>query len=119
MSALGRVHIAMLSAALAAALCGAGCNRPDDRAAVAEKQAAATYHLTGQPDVNFRDHVGRQVEVSGVLNAQQRIATRTTQDPAPNATGTSGSPQVSSATQLDVKRLEVKSIKPLAGACET
>lgn len=109
----------------AAPLTTTGCLRAGDAegtfvltAARAETgDQTATYHLVGDPTVKLADHIGQQVEVSGVLSAQQAIATRTTQDPAPNTTGTSGSPQVSSSTRLDIKRLEVQSVKPLGSAC--
>ena len=67
--------------------------------------------------MNLRDHIGRQVEVSGILNAQQRIATRSTTDPAPTATGTAGTPEVSTTTQLDIKRLDVQRVRPVGDEC--
>jgi len=71
--------------------------------------------------VNLQDHVGTRIEVSGVVDQQSQVATRQTAQPADNATGTAGkpgTPTVQTGTQLQIKRLEVTSVKRAAGDCE-
>jgi hypothetical protein len=82
-------------------------------------EQTATYHLVGAEGVNLGDHVGRQVEISGVVNAQQEVATRSPAKPAENPTGTTGTPTVSTATELDIKRIDVRQIRKVADRCET
>jgi hypothetical protein len=82
-------------------------------------EQTATYHLIGAEGVNFTDHVGRQVEVSGVVKGQQEVATRSPAKPAENPTGTTGTPTVSTATELDIKRIDVRQIRKVADRCET
>ena len=89
----------------------------------AQTQASAetaTYHLTGAQGVNLRDHIGRQVEVSGVVRSEQEVATASPSRPAANdkATGTAGTPTVQTRTQLQVRQLDVKSVKATGDKCE-
>ncbi|HJR59816.1 MAG TPA: hypothetical protein VJ813_10470 [Vicinamibacterales bacterium] len=82
---------------------------------------AATYELAGDAGVNLQDHVGRRVEVTGVIDQQSQVATRQSAQPADNATGTAGkpgTPTVQTGTQLSIKRLEVKAVKRTGGDCE-
>src|SRR5918998_1115607 len=70
----------------------------------AQTQASAetaTYHLTGAQGVNLRDHIGRQVEVNGVVRSEQEMASASASRPAANdkATGTTGTPTVQTRTQ--------------------
>jgi hypothetical protein len=106
-----------------------GCLRAGDAAGTfvlttsqtADATTPATYHLTGASDVNLQDHIGKRVEVSGVVEAQSQIATREAPKPADNATGTagtSGTPTVQTNTALSVRRLNVTSIKRTDGECE-
>ena len=83
----------------------------------------ATYQLTAAQGVNLRDHIGRQVEVSGVVRAEQEIATASPSRPAANAddqkaTGTAGTPTVQTRTQLQVRQMDVNSVKPTGDKCE-
>lgn len=81
----------------------------------------ATYHLMGAQDVNLRDHIGQRVEVSGVVRAEQEMASSSASRPAANeekTTGTAGSPTVQTRTQLQVRQLDVNSVKALEGKCE-
>jgi hypothetical protein len=84
----------------------------------------ATYELVGSQTANLEDHIGKRVEVSGTLEAQQEIASRATAKAEPadkggdRATGTSGTPTVQTRTEIDIKRLSVSSIKPLEDKCE-
>lgn len=81
----------------------------------------ATYNLVGREGVNLADHVGHQVEVNGILTAQQETASRA-ETPAENArkeqaTGTSGTPTVATRTNVDIRRLEVNTVRPTGGDC--
>jgi len=80
---------------------------------------AATYHLSGSAGVNLQDHLGKRVEVSGVIDQQSQIATRQPAQPADDkATGTAGTPAVQTGTQLSIKRIDVKSVRRADGDCE-
>jgi hypothetical protein len=105
-----------------------GCLRAGDAAdtfvltagQAAPGEQSATYQLVGLEGVNLRDHVGHRVEVQGVLNAQQQVASRSTTDPAPNATGTSGgTPSVSTETELQIRRLDVQQVKSVGEECRS
>ena len=77
----------------------------------------ATYQLRAPEGVSLSDHLGKQVEVSGVIVAQQEVASRSTSQPAGKATGTSGTPTVSTSTKLDVKQLNVQEIRRVSDSC--
>lgn len=80
---------------------------------------SATYHLFAVDDLDLRSQVGRRVEISGRLRAQQAIASRTPTRPADErAAGTSGTPTVSTTTELAIKEVDVNAIKPLGESCE-
>ena len=80
---------------------------------------AATYHLSGSAGVNLKDHIGKRIEVSGVIDQESRVATREPAQPADDkATGTAGTPTVQTGTQLTVERLDVTSVKRADGDCE-
>lgn len=83
-------------------------------------QDTATYQLEGEAATNLQDHVGERVEVTGTMNAQQEVASRTTAVPEEDErpTGTSGTPKVVTNTEVDIKRVSVTSVKPLAEDCE-
>lgn len=88
-------------------------------ARTAESDQTATYHIAGANGRDLQSHVGQLVEITGVEQARQEIASRTTTDPAPNATGTRGeTPAVSTQTKLTVKHLEVRDIRRVDGDCE-
>ncbi len=81
-------------------------------------EPTATYQLVGAEGADLSGHVGHRVEARGILNAQQQVTTRSTTDPAPNPTATSGTPTVSTATQLNLRRLEVHEVRQVEGSCE-
>ena len=83
-----------------------------------ESAETATYHLRGVQGVNLRDHIGRQVEVSGVVRSEQEVASSSPTREADRAAGTSGTPTVQTRTQLQVRELDVQSVKPTDGKCE-
>ena len=78
----------------------------------------ATYHLTGVQGVTLRDHIGQQVEVNGVVRSEQEMASASASREAERATGTTGTPTVQTRTQLQVRQLEVTSVKPAGAKCE-
>jgi hypothetical protein len=79
---------------------------------------AATYQLVGDETAKLREHIGRRVEVSGTVQAQQEAASRTTARPEERPTGTSGTPTVQTQTEVEIKRLAVSSAKPLDEKCD-
>ena len=79
---------------------------------------AATYQLVGDQTASLREQIGRRVEVSGMVQAQQEMASRTTARPEDRPTGTSGTPTVQTRTEIEIKRLQVKSAKSLEEKCE-
>ena len=79
----------------------------------------ATYTLVGNEGVNLRDHLGRQVEVRGVVRAEQEVASRSSAQPAERAKGTTGTPTVQTQTELEIKRLDVSAVRRLGDECES
>jgi len=79
---------------------------------------AATYQLTGASDVNLQEHVGSRVEATGVVESQSDVATRQPALPADIAEGTSGTPVVQTGTELSIRRMDVTSVRVVAGDCE-
>jgi hypothetical protein len=78
----------------------------------------ATYQLIGREGVPLGDYVGQQVEVSGTLRAEEQIASTGGVVQEKPAKGTTGAPEVETKTELDVKRLDVASVKPTGNRCE-
>jgi hypothetical protein len=78
----------------------------------------ATFQLQGSAGVNLADHVGKRIEVNGVVREQAQIATRDSAQPADDrATGTAGTPTVQTGTQLTIKQLDVTGVKRAGGDC--
>ena len=80
----------------------------------------ATYQLVGNPGANLSDHIGRRVEVTGVIRQSQELASTERARPA-EAKGTAGSPDkptVETRTDVEIKQLEVSSIKSVGGRCD-
>jgi hypothetical protein len=80
-----------------------------------------TYQLTGDPNLNLQDHVGRRIQVTGIVERQTQVDVREAPKSADNTTGTAGStgtPTVQTGTQLAIQRLNVTSVAPAGGACE-
>ena len=99
----------------------AGCLRAGEAAdtyvLTTSGTVVATYNLVGDEGVNLRDHVGKQIEVEGVLTAQQETATRAAAPADDRATGTTGTPAVETRTAVDIRRLEVRTVRPTANDC--
>jgi hypothetical protein len=70
--------------------------------------------------VNLAAHVGQRVSVTGQLQSQQHVSTQTAPAPATTdkPTGTSGTPSVSTETDVTVRTLDVNSVKPLGARCD-
>ena len=81
---------------------------------------AATYQLQGSAGVNLADHIGKRIEVNGVVREQAQIATREAAQPAAGdkATGTGGTPTVQTNTQLSIRQLDVAGVKAAGGDCQ-
>lgn len=85
----------------------------------ADGMTPATYQLNGSAGVNLADHVGKRIEVAGVLREQAQIATSESKQPAEDrAKGTSGTPSIQTSTQLSIRQLDVTSVKSAGGDCE-
>ena len=103
-----------------------GCLRAGDAADTfvlttarsAEGEQTATYQLTGGPSDRLREQIGKQVEVSGIVRTQQRSRSLSETRSAERAKGTSGTPSVSTRTDLQIRQLEVRSMRPLGDRCE-
>jgi len=78
----------------------------------------ATYNLNANAALNLRQYVGQQVEVSGTVRAEQQVTSSSGTTPEKAAKGTSGTPTVETKTELDVRQLDVSSVKPSGGKCE-
>jgi hypothetical protein len=77
----------------------------------------ANYQLVGGDTALLRDHVGQQVEVSGALEAEQKTTATSGTIPETPTKGASGTPAVSTQITVDVKRLNVDSVKPTGDKC--
>jgi hypothetical protein len=87
--------------------------------ATTDGTAPATYQLaSASGGVDFRDQIGKRVEVSGVVRSQQHSEIHATGPAANKPTGTSGTPNVDTTTELDINHLDVSSLKPLADRCD-
>jgi hypothetical protein len=78
---------------------------------------ASTVHLIGGDPETLRTNAGRQVEVSGTLQAREQIATTGTTSLRHRASGAQGSPAVETDTQIEIKRLVVGTIRPTGEKC--
>jgi hypothetical protein len=87
---------------------------------VAQKDSSggtATYELIAAPGVNLSGQVDQQVEVTGTLQAE-RIALGEDAARVRAAKGTSGTPIVETKTDLDVRRVDATSLRPIGAACK-
>jgi len=75
-----------------------------------------TYQLTSR-DVALRDYVGQQVDVSGTLRSEQRVGTSGTAAVEKPAKGAAGTPVVQTATELDVRQMNVNTVTPTGQQC--
>lgn len=88
-------------------------------AQTSDAAVTATYQLHGSAGVNLADHVGKRVEVSGIVREQAQVATRDAAQPVDDkAAGTAGTPTVQTSTQLSIKQLDVTGVKQADGDCQ-
>jgi hypothetical protein len=80
----------------------------------------ATYQLMGNVGANLADHIGQQVEATGVIRQTHELASTERARPAETegTSGTAGKPVVETRTEVDIKRLEVSAVNPLGSRCE-
>lgn len=77
----------------------------------------ATYQLEGKQGVDFRDHVGQRVRISGTLGTETDVDSRGPVAAEPKAKGTTGTPSVQTDTDLQVRTLHVESLTPSGSRC--
>ena len=80
----------------------------------------ATYQLVGNAGANLADHIGHQVQVSGVIRQTHELeSTERTRSAQPEGTaGAAGKPAVETRTEVDIKRLDVTTLRSLGDRCE-
>ena len=78
----------------------------------------ATYQLTGPERLNMRDYVGQKVEIAGTIQSEQELTSLGQATEQQAAKGTSGTPTVETKSQVDIKRLSVKTITPTGIRCD-
>jgi hypothetical protein len=76
----------------------------------------ATYELVGT-SVQLTDHIGDRVEVTGTLESEQDLRSRTSATEAEKPKGTTGTPVVETQTKVEIRRLEVSAVRPISGDC--
>jgi hypothetical protein len=81
-------------------------------------EQTATYQLLGGHGEELRNQVGRRAEISGVLTAQQQTVSLSPTATADKAKGTGGTPTVSTRTDIEMRRLDVQSVRPLGDRCD-
>lgn len=87
-------------------------------AANTESGRPATYHLNAPATVKLADYVGQQVNVSGVLRAEETVATTGRAVEEKPAKGAEGTPTVRTATELDMRTLDVSNVEASGAKCE-
>jgi hypothetical protein len=75
-----------------------------------------TYQLTTGPGVDLHRFAGQEVEVSGTVESEQRVAT-SGKVQEPPAKGAAGTPVVETKAELDVRKLKVSAVKPSGNRC--
>jgi hypothetical protein len=78
----------------------------------------ATFQLTGPERLNLREYIGQTVEVSGTLRAEKQVTSSGGAVEQKPAKGTGGTPVVETKSEVDIKRLDVTSVKPTGNRCE-
>ena len=77
---------------------------------------AATYQLQPKEGVELRNYAGREVEVSGTLRSEQTVATTGKVEEQPSK-GAAGTPTVETKSELNVRKLDIASVKPTGNKC--
>lgn len=78
----------------------------------------ATYHLVGADAARLRDHIGERVQVSGTAVPQEQVTSSATPQQEPRAQGTTGTPTVTTQTDVQVRQLRVDSVAPQGDKCD-
>lgn len=79
----------------------------------------ALQYAAATPSGDLHAHVGKQVEVQGVVRSQQAVSGRSPATPPANEpVGTGGEPRVQTGTTLAVEQLEVSALRPIAETCD-
>jgi hypothetical protein len=86
-------------------------------AATEGSQQPGSYQLVGNTD-SLGDHIGHRVEVSGTLESEQELASRSHAVESDRPKGTSGTPSVDTKTTVELRKLEVSSARLIEGDCE-
>jgi hypothetical protein len=80
---------------------------------------AATYQLIADNTDELKAHLNQPVQVVGTITSGQDIASRSTRvEEDKKAKGTTGTPVVETTTDLQLRRLRVKSITPQGESCQ-
>ena len=77
----------------------------------------ATYQLVGGDADTLKKQLGHRVQVSGTMSSEQDIASRSSAVEN-KAKGTSGTPVVETQTDVQIRRLHVDGLTPVAGQCK-
>jgi hypothetical protein len=77
----------------------------------------ANVELIGSSGVKLDDYLGQRVEAAGTIVSDQRVAATSGATPEKPANGAAGTPTVSTTEHLDVKRMQVSSIKATGDRC--
>lgn len=78
----------------------------------------ATYQLEGKQGVDFRHHMGQQVQITGTLGTETDVDSRGPVAAEPKAKGTTGTPAVQTDTDLQVRTLHVDTLTPSGSGCK-
>jgi hypothetical protein len=79
--------------------------------------STATYQLFAKPEIDLSTYVGQNVEVSGTVRSEQRVATSGTAEEKP-AKGVAGTPTVETRSEVDIRKIDVTSVKSTGSRCE-
>ena len=78
----------------------------------------ATYQLIGPAALNLSTYVGKRVQVSGTLRAEQAVASDSGATREKATAGTSGTPTVETRTTVDIRQMTVESVQSVGGDCD-
>ena len=76
----------------------------------------ATYQLQPKEGVDLHNYVGQEVEVAGTLRSEQTVATTGKVEEQP-AKGAGGTPTVETKSELNVRTLDITTVKPTGNSC--
>jgi hypothetical protein len=82
-----------------------------------ESGSASTYKLVPAGNAQLADDVGKQVEVTGTVRADAIVDNKAAPE-TEKPKGTSGTPTVQTKSDLNVRWMDVSSVKPLGASCQ-